>query len=177
MYRSEEMGKMDEVYEAAVNRRDELQLELKQLNDFIELYRATRQRLGLDSSRSRQVDSLEPPATVLTPHVSAPLKAPPKPRVTDNPNRTLVAQAAKDILLAAGRAMTRRELHGALKARGLEVRGGDPLKTLGTMLWRAKGEFVQVEGYGYWPSDEMYPPKPGQTFEDGFTLSDRPIQP
>jgi hypothetical protein len=55
--------------------------------------------------------------------------------------------------------MTRRELHSALAERGMLVRGADPVKTLGIMLWRS-GRFDQVEHegkMGYWPKGEALP--------------------
>lgn len=79
-------------------------------------------------------------------------------RVTDNPKPAVVVEAVLDILRNNGHPMSRRELHTTLGLRGLHVRGADPVKALGTMLWRAPEQLVQIEGYGYWPKDDPYPP-------------------
>lgn len=85
--------------------------------------------------------------------------APPKPkrtRVTDNPKPSVLIPAAVEILKEEGAPMSRRQLHEALAMRGLVVKGSDPIKALGTILWRAQDEIVQLEGYGYWPKNEPF---------------------
>lgn len=82
----------------------------------------------------------------------------PRTRVTDNPKPATVVAGAIEILRARGKPMTRRELHGALAARGLEVKGADPVKALGTMLWRGRDRIDQIEGRGYWPKGDAVPP-------------------
>ncbi len=79
-------------------------------------------------------------------------------RITDNPKPTVVVEAVMDILRQNGHPMSRRELHTTLGLRGINVRGADPIKALGTMLWRASTELIQIEGYGYWPKEDPYPP-------------------
>lgn len=53
--------------------------------------------------------------------------------------------------------MSRRDLHAELAKRGLLVKGTDPVKALGTMLWRAPDKFIQLEGRGYWNKGQPYP--------------------
>lgn len=79
-------------------------------------------------------------------------------RVTDNPKPEVLIPAAKEILRANKRPMNRRQLHQALAARGLEVRGADPVKTLGTILWRARDQIKSIEGWGYWPKEDDFSP-------------------
>lgn len=79
-------------------------------------------------------------------------------RVTDNPRPAVLIPAAVQILRDRGQPMSRRELHEALSEKGLVVRGADPVKALGTILWRARDEIVQIEGRGYWPKDDPVPP-------------------
>jgi hypothetical protein len=77
-------------------------------------------------------------------------------RVSDNPRPAILIPAAIEILRQHGKPMSRRELHEALSARGLVVRGSDPIKALGTILWRAGDDLVQLEGFGYWPKSDQY---------------------
>ncbi|RYF26981.1 MAG: hypothetical protein EOO23_08290 [Comamonadaceae bacterium] len=86
-------------------------------------------------------------------HSSPPSK---KTRVTDNPRPAVLIPAVIDILRQNGSPMSRRELHEALSARGLVVKGSDPIKALGTILWRAGDDLVQLEGFGYWPKSDQY---------------------
>ncbi|WP_165191053.1 hypothetical protein [Caulobacter soli] len=153
---------MDKVYEAAVSRVEELHAELKSLNDFIEMYRRTRHILGMDSiehkgifmSDAREVPGAEPASTNL--HLGG---EPPRKRVVDNPKPMDVVSQVLLILIEREHPMSRRKLHEALKARGMVVNGADPVKTLGTMLWRSGQDFlVQLEGRGYWIKGEPYAP-------------------
>jgi hypothetical protein len=149
---------VDSVYEAAVKRADDLQLELKTLNDFIGMYRRTRHLLGLDSIEHTENTETETGVSVGEQGADESGGEPPRltrqKRVTDNPSREDVARVARMILLENGHPMTRRELHTALADRGVVVRGADPTKTLGTMLWRAQA-FDQITGKGYWPRGEQ----------------------
>jgi hypothetical protein len=79
-------------------------------------------------------------------------------RVTDNPRPAVLIPVAVEILRKNGHPMSRRELWEALAGRGLLVKGADPIKALGTILWRAQDQIVQVEGFGYWPKADPYMP-------------------
>lgn len=73
-----------------------------------------------------------------------------------NPPTETVVKVAIEALRQRGHPMSRRELHAALWSRGVEVKGTDPVKTLGTILWRAQDRVIQLEGYGYWPRHMSY---------------------
>lgn len=88
----------------------------------------------------------------------------PRTRITDNPKPREIVPAAISIIRERGKPMSRRDLHEALAARGLVVRGVDPVKTLGTILWRAKDRMVQIEGKGYWPKADPFPPSDSYDF-------------
>lgn len=82
----------------------------------------------------------------------------PRTRVTDNPRPAVIIPAAIKIMRERGRPMSRRDLHVALADAGLVVNGADPVKALGTILWRAKNQIIQIEGRGYWPHGDPVPP-------------------
>lgn len=153
---------MDKVYEAAVNRAEELQRELKELNDFIALYRRTRHLLGMDSTEHKETlmsSSAGPEESKGAPRPLGAVNESPRKRVVDNPKPADVVSEAVAVLRERGHPMSRRTLHEALKDRDMEVRGADPVKTLGTMLWRSgQDALVQLEGHGYWIKSEPYPP-------------------
>lgn len=84
--------------------------------------------------------------------------SPPAPRTrVVNPPTKAVVDVAIEILRHRGHPMSRRALHESLWMRGVEVKGRDPVKTLGTILWRANDRMVQLEGFGYWPRGIPYP--------------------
>ncbi len=93
-----------------------------------------------------------------------------KTRVTDNPRPAVLIPAAVEILREKGHPMSRRELWDALADRGLVVKGADPIKALGTILWRASDKIVQIEGRGYWPKADRY--KPGRYWGESTDLKD-----
>lgn len=153
---------VDKVYEAAVNRVEQLYVELKTLNDFIEMYRRTRHILGMDSIEHKAIlmsdSEVQDAPEVASSRIDATSESPRK-RVVDNPKPADVVSEAVMVLMEKEHPMSRRELHEALKARGMEVRGTDPVKTLGTMLWRSgQDSLVQLEGRGYWIKSEPYAP-------------------
>lgn len=60
-----------------------------------------------------------------------------------------VVDAAKKIILKAGKPMTRFELLPALQEAKVIVGGKEPTRNLGTIMWRSKT--FQSTGEGYWP--------------------------
>lgn len=129
----------DEVYENALRRREVLRKELRKIEDFLALY---------DEFRiAKTVDAVD------TPDVQRPEQAS-RPK---NPSKEEVAAAARQLMIQRQRPMTRGELVDALKGVGMEIHGADPSKVIGTMLWRVKGQFRNIEGLGYWPTDVQLP--------------------
>jgi hypothetical protein len=86
-----------------------------------------------------------------------PMPAPPRTRVRDNPKPAVLIPAVVEILRARGQPMSRRQLHEALTERDLVVRGAEPTKTLGTILWRARDVIDSIDGRGYWPKGDPVP--------------------
>lgn len=78
-----------------------------------------------------------------------------KPKAV-NPPASVLIPAVIDILRTRGHPLSRRGIYEALKVRDLVIQGSDPVKALGTILWRNQDEIVQLEGYGYWPRTLAY---------------------
>lgn len=78
-----------------------------------------------------------------------------KPRATNPPSAVLI-RAVIDTLNRRGHPLSRKGLFDALKDRGLVVQGADPVKTLGTILWRNRDKIIQIEDHGYWPRATPY---------------------
>lgn len=82
---------------------------------------------------------------------------PQRKRITDNPKPAVLIPAVIQILRERAHPLSRRQIHEALLERGLEVKGADPTKTLGTILWRARDRVDSIEGRGYWPKGDALP--------------------
>lgn len=63
-----------------------------------------------------------------------------------------VVDVVSDVLWATGRPMNRGELYQKLQDVGVQISDDDPLKNLGTILWRS-GKFDNT-GRAYWFKDE-----------------------
>jgi len=174
---------MDGVFEAALAREAELEQELKKIRDFLSTYRVLAHGLKLDSLNTdgTKADQSTPKHNPVdngrqdegggAPQLDAtPAR---RGRVTGNPKPSDVVAAAADVIRTVGRPLTRRQIHNALARRGIVVRGADPIKALGTMLWRSGGDILQqIDGRGYWLQGEELPPAldvSALTLDDLFT--------
>jgi len=126
---------MDEKYEKAIRRRQELRRELDEVEAFIRLYEKlflARQGSGT-ASPPPEAGRRRPERNVFPPQK--------------------LAELAREEILARGHPMTRGELAEALELRGIPLAGKDPSKNLGTILWRFQDRFLNIPGRGYWPKD------------------------
>lgn len=146
---------MNDLVEAARIRVQQLRQELAALEEFLD---ASERARALLSGLTPQAASGESRGPIQNSPVERLQESGERrTRVTDNPKPAAVVDAAIRIMKERGRPMTRRELHGALAEMGLEVKGADPIKALGTMLWRGRDRIEQLEGRGYWPKGEPPP--------------------
>lgn len=147
---------MDEMIKAARERLAQIEQEAETLRKFVDSAEAAAAILG----RSQETETAPSPSTAGAKKESDEGGgAPRQTRVSDNPKAEVLIPAVKEILRANHRPMTRRQLHRALANRGLEVRGSDPVKTLGTILWRANDQIKSIEGWGYWPAEDRFDPE------------------
>ncbi len=121
----------DSVYKKALLRSLELKTELQDVEQFLELY----QRFA--GTETEQDDTTGESGG---------------PRITRNELAPLIRKS----LLKRGRPLTRGQLLEALKEDGVFIGGRNQTKNLGTIIWRLRDQFVNIEGYGYWPRDVEY---------------------
>lgn len=141
--------------EAAKQRLAKIEQEAETLRKFVDSVEAAAAILGIGTELDMPTDS---PPSIPRKESAPPAEAPRKTRVSDNPKAEILIPVVKEILRANHKPMSRRELHKALSDRGLVVRGTDPVKTLGTILWRANDQIKQIEGWGYWPAEDDFDP-------------------
>lgn len=73
-----------------------------------------------------------------------------------NSKKEEVAAAARRIIEAEGRPMSRTELYERLIGGGLTINGADPEMVLSTMLWRMRDQVVRLAKGGYWLAGKPY---------------------
>ncbi len=144
---------MSDLVESARARLAEIEIEAVMLRSFIETADKVRELL---SRRAPPIDL----------NAFAAKAQEPKAKVArgTNPPVGLIIRMAKKVLIDFGRPLTRRDLHAALAMEGIIIQGVDPLKSLGTIIWRNRDEIITIEGRGYWPKDIPVPPatQPGE---------------
>jgi hypothetical protein len=64
-----------------------------------------------------------------------------------------LARLMERLIRETGRPMTRGEIVAAFERRDVEIPGKDKARYLGTIAWRHKGTFVNIEGRGYFLRD------------------------
>lgn len=157
---------MDPIIEAATKKRDDLLKDLEKINHFLETYHTLALELRLDEANKTGTLSPFAGGEIAVDHErtetargpEAADEPPPKRvRVSDNPSPAVVVEAAVKVIREKGRPMSRRAIHKALADMDIVVKGADPVKALGTMLWRSgKADLVQIEGVGYGLKDVAY---------------------
>lgn len=135
---------MDRAYTNAVKRRRELQAELEEIDGFLELW--------------KRYAGTEPEQT-LDQQSGAPQETGPTNGTTPKAPRTdlrieEMAPIIREALLKHGRPMTRGKLVPALASKGVLIGGVKPARNMGTIMWRLRDLFTNIEGQGYWPKGE-----------------------
>jgi len=80
--------------------------------------------------------------------------------------RELVALMER-LIREVARPMTRGEIVEALNRREVEIPAKDQQRYIGTLAWRHKGTFVNIEGRGYWLRREPVPAPSESAEADG----------
>jgi len=137
--------------EVAIARRAALAEEIEKLDKLIELLGWWRDSSGAGRSDSPPV--LDSSSSV---DFSSPIGTEGVQKSHASPAEVVKESLA--VLIAAERPMKRGDLLSALTRRNVKVGGGDKSKVLGTILWRAKDQFVSLPGWGYWVKDRPYLP-------------------
>lgn len=137
---------MSDVIQEAKARRAKLQQEIDLIDQYLKLHRQifgseVRETLALGDQVEAEVVSAASREKVV------PLNDP-----------VAIANDVEAILVSAKEPMTRGELRTALATRGVVINSKDASKYLGTVLWRNRHRFVNVEGEGYWPIGRDLPP-------------------
>ena len=144
----------DTALENAERRRDDLAAEINGLQQQVEA-----KRKELDRVKQWIDDYIAFSSGTLEFELSAPEPAKAKKgKKSANKDRQIIGDYVETILDEVRRPMSRDELFDALKTRGEEIVGKDPMMVFSTMMWRMQDRFVRLPGFGYWLADKPWPP-------------------
>lgn len=131
-----------------MRRREKLLRELEKLDEYINLHR---ELFGDDGTEQAAPPPLAQPvqeadATTTT------------ARTRGRPAE--IAAAAERIIRNLNRPVQRGELVERIEAEGIEIHSDDKARYVGTVLWREKERFENIEGEGYWLAGLEWPSSP-----------------
>jgi hypothetical protein len=136
-----------------------LKAEIARLEDFLALYEEL-------SSAGKKVNRAEALTVVSGQAMGNETPQLPVDKSVDNQRRKRRNGARPDqfadhmerIIREVGRPMTRGEIVAAMERRDILIPYEDKGRYLGTIAWRHKRRFKNVEGRGYWVADLPIPP-------------------
>lgn len=146
----------EKAYQNALRRRSELRQELERIETFLALCEEYANLPGRPVAFAGEADapklSLEGDLTV-TRSASAP-----EEKTQEAIAGMALVPYIRRTILDVGRPLSRGEVVNALAERAIQVGGQDPATNVGTIMWRAKADFVNLKPHGYWPRDVAYAP-------------------
>ena len=134
---------MDQAYQSALRKRDDLKRQLAEADEFLRLWNRV---LGSDA-----VDGVTPSTAKGQDEMRIGSATQPLPQ--KSPTRERAAEIARKVTLSKGAPMTRSQLVEAFEAEGTPVGGVKPSRNMGTIMWRLRDRFINLDGLGYWPAD------------------------
>ncbi|MGO7792680.1 hypothetical protein ACC703_35140 [Rhizobium ruizarguesonis] len=140
---------MDDVIRKALKKKRELELDLEKLNEFIRFYEE------LTGTKVVQ-DEMVSPGEILEDTPSRPKIRVRFPRRPATPER--IAQVAAEVIRELGAPIRRGRLVKLIEEKALIINSEDKARYLGTILWRHKDQFTNIEGRGYWLDELGDPP-------------------
>lgn len=142
---------MDPVIEKALKKLRELEREVHRLNQFISTYEVlTGTKVPRDELLAIPTLSEQSENTSGTQDAT-----PPAPRKRNNPTR--IAEMVERIILELNRPLARGEIVKELESRDVKLESDDKAKYVGTILWRHRAKFRNIEGVGYWVEGKPLP--------------------
>jgi hypothetical protein len=129
----------------AIARREKLLREIEKLDAFIELYHELTEETHGGSAPDLLATA--PDGSKIAVQVKSYQRDVPRIKPRNLP------PVVREILVANGRPMTRTQIIEALKGKGITMPAQDEARYLGTILWRFRNDFINIDGEGYWPRD------------------------
>lgn len=138
----------DKALDSAIARRDALAVEINESLARVDALKREMRDVDTFIRQWKRFAGVETDADLfdVMDDMSAPNSPGPKQR---NSKKEEVAEAARELIQAAGRPMSRTELYEALVKKGFVIRGTNPEMVLSTMLWRMRDRVGRLATGGY----------------------------
>lgn len=157
---------VDRVISNALRRRAELRTQLKEIDKFLELYEEfkvppdpAQPTFHIHPSHSGLQEQEESNPEQVGEAASAADYAPEEVEEGTSLTRFELMPHIRATILEAQRPLTRGQLLQKLDQKSLRVGGkSDRSKNMGTIMWRLREHFVNLQGFGYWVREEPFPP-------------------
>jgi hypothetical protein len=135
---------VDQTYHNAVKRKKQLEAELLEVETFLSLYPK------FSSGESQSAPPADSKRVDATPGGQPRLATSPGHFNQRRGNPDQIASMVEAILMSHSRPMTRGELADEMERMGVRLPAKDKAKYIGTILWRKRRLFQNLEGKGYW---------------------------
>ncbi|MGQ0446264.1 MAG: hypothetical protein ACT4O2_14355 [Beijerinckiaceae bacterium] len=153
---------MTHAIENAIKRLAELRQQVADIERFIEMYEVFDARTGDDQpDLPRASSNGAPRGNISTRNPYDDVDnygenyARKRPRRGATPAE--IVKITERVIREGGRPLTRGEIVEALERRDVDIPAKDKPRYIGTIVWRNKGVFKNIEGLGYWLSSEPLP--------------------
>lgn len=137
----------DHAYRNAVKRKRELLKEIKEIDNFLDMYH----HFSGTKEEETETDIELLPSIRRRARPDFIERSPLRKKRRGNPE--VIADAAERIIRESGRPMVRSVLAEALEAGGIEIPSEDKARYVGTVLWRQSERFINLDKEGYWLRD------------------------
>lgn len=146
----------------ALQRLAELQREMDEVRQFIELYHRFDAGSPVANRRARTPDAVGGDSQLtgttvenltLQPVENSPEKTRKGRPAGSGPRE--IAEIMERVIREADRPLSRGEIVDALERREIGIPAQDKARYVGTIAWRNKGKFINIEGRGYWLRGEV----------------------
>lgn len=156
---------MTKAIENAKKRLSELQRQAAEIERFLQLYEAFES--GTDVDQGDMPSHRENAQFIGNFSTETSVDKPVKNARRRGPRPTEIVKIMERLIREAGRPLTRGEIIAALEHRAVQVPGADKPRYIGTIAWRNKSIFMNVEGLGYWLRREPLPVAMGLPLNGG----------
>lgn len=133
---------MDDTLRNALKRKRELESELEKVNQFIAMYEVFSGTKIVRDEMVSPVENAEEKPTLRLRRRIRPVSSPEK-----------IAEVAAQVIRESGTPIQRGDMVNRLEERGIRFNSEDKARYVGTILWRHKALFTNIEGRGYWLSE------------------------
>ncbi|QNT69122.1 hypothetical protein [Defluviicoccus vanus] len=138
----------DAAVRRAIQRRQELEEEIRQIDLFLSLY----ERFAGQPVAVRNL-----PGTELQESGENEPGSPDDIAVGGGMTQKDFIELARELLLEIGRPVNGPGLLRKFHEKGRRIGGADEMKNLTTKVWRARDVIIKIPGAGYWPADVPCP--------------------